>query len=329
MYDKRTRRRRAVLILLVGLCVALMTASFGSAAGGALVAIQRGALEVLAPIQAGASRALKPGRDLVRWCSDTFHAKDQLRRLKVERTELRQQMIDAEAARRENVELRKLVNLDRQAGLAAYHPLTARVIGRSPTVWYSTVNVDRGSSDGVRVNQPVVDGNGLVGKVTKVAPHAAQVTLVTDHTGAVAAKVAATGVTGVITWSGGNPDDLKLEFIANDAKLARGQRVVTAGAYSSRLESLFPPGIPIGQISKIRDDELDLYQRVHVRPYAELRRLEFVQILTQHHPDAKIQAELEQQAAAKRRQIELQQQRLEAQAKQQQEEQNAQKPTKE
>jgi rod shape-determining protein MreC len=55
--------------------------------------------------------------------------------------------------------------------------------------------------------------------------------------------------------------------------------VVTAGSRSTRLESLFPPGIPIGTITKVDEEELSLYQRVHVKPFADLRKLDFVQVL--------------------------------------------------
>ena len=62
------------------------------------------------------------------------------------------------------------------------------MIGRSPTVWYSTITINQGSSDGVRDDQPVVTGDGLVGKVSAVSSNAAQVTLITDHTSGVSGR---------------------------------------------------------------------------------------------------------------------------------------------
>ena len=55
---------------------------------------------------------------------------------------------------------------------------------------------------------------------------------------------------------------------------------VTAGTSTGRLPSLFPPNIPIGKVTKVDQSEVDLYQRVHLRPFASLRRLNFVQVLT-------------------------------------------------
>ena len=280
MYDRNVRRRRAVLGLLVAGSLILLTAYFGESAGGPLRSVQRGFLEVLAPIQEGASRALKPVSDLVGWFGDTWDAKGERDKLKGERDRLRHDAADADRLRRQNQELQGLLGIDEEAGLKGQKPVTARVIGRSPTVWYATITVDKGSSAGVAVDQPVVNGEGLVGKVTEVANGASKITLITDSTSGVSAQIASTGDTGLLKTAVGQPNDLVLDDISNKSKISKGQRVVTSGSRSSRLESLFPPGIPIGQVSKVDSGELDLFQRVHVRPYADVRRLDFVQILT-------------------------------------------------
>src|ERR687889_2063514 len=83
MHDRAVRRRRAVLAGLVVLSLGLLTAYFGESTGGPLHSLQRGVTGVMAPIQEGASRALKPARDLFGWFGDTIDAKkerDQLRK---------------------------------------------------------------------------------------------------------------------------------------------------------------------------------------------------------------------------------------------------------
>ena len=89
LYKKSVRRRRAVLALLVSLSIALLTVYFGESASGGLHAIQRGFLEVMAPLQEGASRALKPARDLVGWTGDVFDAKSENEDLRKQNEELR------------------------------------------------------------------------------------------------------------------------------------------------------------------------------------------------------------------------------------------------
>lgn len=280
MYDRNVRRRRAVLGLLVAGSLILLTAYFGESAGGPLRSVQRGFLEVLAPIQEGASRALKPVSDLVGWFGDTWEAKGERDKLKSERDRLRQEAARRDFDERQYKELQALYGIDQESSLTTQKPVTARVIGRSPTVWFATITVDKGSSAGVRVDQPVVNGQGLVGKVTEVAGGASKITLITDSTSAVSAKIAITGDTGVLQTAVGQPNNLVLDDIGGKSKITKGMRVVTAGSRSNRLESLFPPGIPIGSISKVDTGETDLFQRVHVRPFADVRRLSFVQILT-------------------------------------------------
>jgi rod shape-determining protein MreC len=286
VYKQTVRRRRAVLALLVALSLLLLTAYFGESSGGGLHSLQRGALSVLAPVQEGASRALKPFRDLAGWFGDTLDARGERDKLRSERNRLRREVIGAETARRENQQLRRLMALDDSGSVEGFKPVTARVIGRSPTVWYATINVDKGTGDGLRVDQPVVSGEGLVGKVTAVTRGAAQITLITDHTSGVSAKVVTpvltargNGITGLVQTAVGNPQDLRLDFIPRRARLRKGDRIVTAGSRSDKLESLFPPGIPIGVVTRADEEELSQFQRVHIRAYADLRKLDFVQIL--------------------------------------------------
>src|SRR5206468_151270 len=99
--------------------------------------LQRGVLQVLAPIQEGTNVALKPFRDLAGWFDDTLDARKQRDELRKQRDQLQREVIGAESARSENQQLRRLLELDRSS-VAAYQPVTARVIGRSPTVWHAT-----------------------------------------------------------------------------------------------------------------------------------------------------------------------------------------------
>jgi rod shape-determining protein MreC len=282
VYDKTIRRRRAVLGLLVAFSLILLTAYYGESAGGALHGVQRGASEVLNPVQDGASRALKPVRDLFGWFGDTLHAKGDVEDLRKERNALRTQVLRAEGATIENRRLRRLVQLDGALGLSDYAPETARVIAQSPTVWYATIRVNKGSNDGVREGQPVINEEALIGHVTEVFSGSAQVTLITDTTSSVSARAGRRGVFGVVKpASAGNPNDLILDFAAG-GRLQDGDRVVTRGTVSDtqRLTSLFPPGLPIGQVSRIENAGTDT-QEVHLRPFADMRSLDFVQILTQ------------------------------------------------
>jgi rod shape-determining protein MreC len=281
LYKKSVRRRRAVLALLVSLSIGLLTVYFGESASGGLHAIQRGFLEVMAPLQEGASRALKPVRDLVSWTGDVFDAKSENEDLKKQVDELRAEVAALETAERDAQQLRALVGFNRSTRFPVGHePVAARVIGRSPTVWYSAITIDKGSDQGVRVDQPVVSGAGLVGRVSDVAADAARVTLITDHTSGVSAQLVPDGPNGLVKATVGNPNDLILDFVEKGRAVRKGTTVVTSGWRSTRLESLFPRGIPVGRVSRVDSDERELYQRVHLKPFADVRELDVVEVLT-------------------------------------------------
>lgn len=278
MYDKTVRRRRAVLVALVALSLILLTAYFREAPSGGLHSVQRGFLTVVSPIQDGANKALKPVRDLFGWVGDTLHAKSQRNELRKQVDRLQHELIAKQYNERSYQELLRLFNLDNQITAARYDPVTATVTFKSPNLWYSTVIIDAGSARGVRVNDPVIDGEGLVGKVTQVVSDSAQVSLITDSEVGVSAMVNSSGVTGIVQPQVGNPNDLVLQYLPANATVNPGDYVVTSGTVASGGESLFPRGIPIGQVSS--RDESSPYEAVNVTPLADLHTVETVQVLT-------------------------------------------------
>jgi rod shape-determining protein MreC len=278
VYRKQVRRRRAVLTLLVIGSFLLLTITYGQGSGG----LQRGVSTIFSPLQTVADRALKPARDLVGWFDKTFEARGENSRLEEELVTSRRQAVAGQEALQENAQLRKLVGLNSAPALAesAYEPVTGRVITRSPTVWHSTVTIDVGSDDGVGVDDPVISGDGLVGLIASAQGGSAQVTLITDHASAVSAKVLPGGVQGVIRPEVGDPEDLVLDFIDSTKDVNRGQAVVTSGWRAQGLASLFPSGLPVGEVTSAPIVEQEASQQVHLRPYADLANLDIVQVLT-------------------------------------------------
>jgi rod shape-determining protein MreC len=279
MYDSKTvRRRRVVLGLLVACSLILLTASFGGD-GGAVGSVQRGFSEVLTPGEGGATPPPKPVRDLFGWFGDTFSAKGKLADVTAERDHLRQEILKYQDAASENALLRKQLNLNQSLGLSAYGPVGARVFAQSSTVWYATVKIDKGSSKGLRAGMPVLDENGLVGTISQTTSTASVVTLITDHTSGVSARTINGRVPGVILpSSAGNPGSLSFS-LTGSGRISTGDRVVTRGTIESRYPSLFPEGLPIGRVTRVDDPGSDT-QEVRVRPFADLRRLDEVQVLT-------------------------------------------------
>ena len=282
MYDRKViRRRRAALALFVGLSIVLLSAYFGEGPSGMLHGVQKGAQEVLSPIESGASKVFKPFRDLFNWVGDAFNATDENKKLKKELAQTRTDLAQARDAQRENEQLRAMVDLRKEPGFPeGLDPVTARVIARSPTDWTSTIQINKGTDDGVNEDDAVITGDGLVGKVAQASGGTATVQLITDGESNVSAMAVPDGTSGVVRTPVGDPDDLQLDFVRRVDNVKKGQTVVTSGFKSGRLQSLFPRGIPIGSVRDVDRDELETYQRVHVDPFADFRRLDLVQVLT-------------------------------------------------
>ena len=129
MHDKQVRRRRAVLGLLVAISLILLTAYFGESPSSPLHSVQRGIDTVLSPVQAGASTALKPFRDVAGFFSDTFRAKTQRDQLRKEVTALRTQNAQLGQALIQNAQLSREVGLDNSIGIWLSKPVTAFGLG--------------------------------------------------------------------------------------------------------------------------------------------------------------------------------------------------------
>jgi rod shape-determining protein MreC len=291
VHDKQVRRRRAVLALLVAVSLILLTAYFGESPSSPLHSVQRGIVEVLSPIQQGASKVLSPFRDVANWFSNTLNAKSENTQLRRENETLRSELAQYQQRAINYPQLAAEVKLyNGPTSISSYEPVTADVITRSATVWYQTINVDKGTDDGVHVNDPVVGDGALVGKVTLADSSVSIVTLITDPTFAAAAEVQLQGSgeeTGVLRPDTGNPNELVLQDLpkptGNQQVPLYGEQVVTAGfddPSDPELRDLYPAALPIGTVSNANIDDLDNNGQIEISPDANLRDLSFVQILT-------------------------------------------------
>ncbi len=264
-------------MLLVVLSLLLLTAYFGEAPSGRLHGVQRAFLTVVSPIQDGANKALKPVRDMFGWFGNTLHAKSQRDQLRKQADKLRRELVADQSEKRSYKELLSLYHLD-QLGVNDYRPVSATVVGKTPNIWYSTVTIDKGSAAGVRLNDPVINGEGLVGKVVQVASDGAQVDLITDSSIGVSARIGTSNATGIVQPKVGDPNDLLLQYLPANAHANPGEYVVTSGTVASPDDSLYPPGIVIGQVTSVNEESA--YKSVNVHPIANLHNLDVVQVLT-------------------------------------------------
>ena len=151
----------------------------------------------------------------------------------------------------------------------------ARVLGRDPSTWWSTIKIDRGFDDGLDTDQPVITDGGLVGKTTTVARNVSTVLLVSDESCKVAALVEGSPERGIVAGervSSQMEPLLQLSFLSRDAALPPGVRVLSSGA-----GGVFPDGLLVGTVKEFQTRELD--GRAVVRPAVDLGRLQEVFVI--------------------------------------------------
>jgi rod shape-determining protein MreC len=221
-------------------------------------------------------------RDLFGWVGDTLDAQGENATLRRERAELRARQVDAAALARENAQLRKQLKLEARVTLDGMGPVTARVSAISPGVFNQSMVINKGSSDGISAGDPVITGDGLVGKVEVAASGSATVMLLTDPDFGVSVRVSQTGVPGSAVPAAGAPRELRMKYTTAADLVEEGQTVVTAGTDDKKqnaMPSLFPPDIPVGRVFRVDDPQSDA-QEIHVRPFVNLREVDFVRVLT-------------------------------------------------
>lgn len=273
-------RRRLVVGVLVTISLALVTISFREPASGSLHGLQDAGAAALRPFQVGAERVARPFRDLAGWFGGVLDAKSENERLRGELDRLRQELIQNDSAARENAELRALLAYrDGPRFPTDYRGVAARVIARAPSQFEQQIGIAVGSSSGIRVHDPVVTADGLVGQVTRVARNAAQVTLLTDETNAVSAVDLKTNAAGIVRHGQASGTTLVLDRVTKEQIVAPGDRVVTAGWQSGRLASIYPKGIPIGAVTSVGQVDTDLYKQVQVEPFVDFSSLDSVLVL--------------------------------------------------
>jgi rod shape-determining protein MreC len=188
--------------------------------------------------------------------------------LKKEVTDLRARLIFADGLQSENDHLKGVLAFQ-QRGAYGHSLIPAPIIGRSPTPWFSILEIARGSQSGIRKNQAVVADKGLVGQVVEVAPLNAKVRLLIDANSAVAAVDQRSRDQGIVT--GGFAGGLQMHFVAAGGNVEVGDKILT-----SSVSTVFPPNILIGQVSQVTKGEHDLFFQIAIRPAVNFSKLEEV-----------------------------------------------------
>lgn len=266
---KKTRSSRLLVVILVSVCLVTITIDYRQGSQGPLASMGRTALSAIGPMQEAVSRVTRP-------VGDFFSAVTEVPSLRTENRQLRDQILRLERLLGESTaDQVRLKELQALFGLTeSLDPETtgALVIGSGPSNFEKTVVIDKGSADGIREDMPVIGPAGLVGRVARVTDQTAQVQLIIDFDSGVGARLLSSRQTGVLEGRGA--EDLELRFVEADTPVEPEEPVVTSGG-----GGLYPPGIPIGTVSRVQEDPAALSKLISVRPAVDFSALELVAVV--------------------------------------------------
>jgi len=257
-------------MVLVMVCLTLITIDTKANGGGLVGSLRSKARDVLVPAQSALGGVAQPVADFADGLVNSGDLKAENRRLRDEIGRRDGQMLQAADAQRQ---LTALLDLNKLEVVKDIPRVTARVVNTAPSNVQLTVEIDRGTDDGVVTGMPVVTGSGLVGRIASTSGARSVVRLITDPDMNVSARLAPSGVLTSIKGNGAG-DVLRAEEIKPDQPVNEDDTVVT-----SAIGGNYPDSIPIGRVVKAEAVAGVSYQRVDVKPVTDFSHLEFVSVL--------------------------------------------------
>ena len=150
--------------------------------------------------------------------------------------------------------------------------LPARVIGWDSSGLFKSIILDKGQSDGLKINMPIINSEGVVGRVVSVAHNYAQVLLIIDQNSAVDGLVQRSRGRGML--KGGESSECCFDYVIKTGEIKTGDTIVTSG-----LGRIFPKGLYLGTVKEITDSPDKLFKDVRVTPGVDFSKLEEVLII--------------------------------------------------
>jgi rod shape-determining protein MreC len=274
-----SRRTRLVLGVLLIAALALITLDFKGSASS----VRGGGADVFGPIEQLAHDVSDPVTSLFDSITGGPSSQSTIADLQRENAQLRAELSSAQLSDADQAQLTRLLQL---AGRGGYRIIAASVIAAGGD-YSDTVTLDIGSNDGIKQNETVLNGSGLVGTVTQVSSDTSTVLLATDATSVVGVRLAGSNEVGEVTGTGKSMAGggmLKLTLFDASAVLAAGQQLVTFGSVG---DSPYVPGVPVGTVVSVQDNAGSLTQTALVRPFADFTTLGVVGVVIQgpaHNP---------------------------------------------
>ncbi|WP_084170869.1 rod shape-determining protein MreC [Desulfofalx alkaliphila] len=264
---------RKIFYLVILVVVVLLVMRVTSLNRGQLTPIEGAVKDALSPLQTVTMSISRGIKDAFSFVLSLGSQGAENERLREEIRVLEGKLQRLEELRVENIRLKEMLNYQ-EFNVDNYRLMTAGIIGRDPSNWFSTFTVNKGAVDGIARDMAVLVPEGLVGRVVAVSERTAEVLLITDPRSGVGAVVQQNRMPGVVEGVANSAGVLRMIHLPKDAPLEEGQMVVSSG-----VGGIYPPGIGIGEIISAENDPGGLFQIALLNPAVDFRLLEEVFIV--------------------------------------------------
>ena len=273
-------KSKHLLAIMTIFCISCIVATFASGittaplqdAAGALIVPFENSINNISSVLTGIQISMRDKQEIL---VENENLKAQVDSL----TEQNNKLIQDQT---ELVRLQQMYNLDQQ--YTEYPKVAAEIISKDPGNWYDTFMINRGSADGIRVDNNVIAGKGLVGIVTEVGTHWATVRSIIDDSSNVSAMTVSTQDNCVVEGDLELIDEGKLSFSQlydQDNKVTVGERIVTSNISEKYVEGLF-----IGYVSDIQQDSNNLTKTGTIVTPVDFQHLKDVLVITVNKQDS-------------------------------------------
>ncbi|MFG2646984.1 rod shape-determining protein MreC [Streptomyces sp. NPDC048436] len=269
-----TRESRLLLVLLIAIAFALITVDIRGGEDSPVDGARRAAATVFGPVEDGVSTAVDPIGNAIGAVRDSGDRHDRIAELERQNAALKGKLGSDD---RNRSRVRQLDSMLKTAGAGQYGIKGAEVIGIGAAQGFSwTVTIDAGANDGIKRDMTVLNGDGLVGRVTTVGPGTATVLLANDPDFTVGTRMEKSDELGFATGQGDRP--LSVQMLNGKAEVKKGDRLVTFG---SQADKPFVPGVPVGEVVRVDPSGGNLTRNVFIKPYVGFTKLDIVGVVVE------------------------------------------------
>ena len=271
-------RRSFYILILAGILIVVLI----NLPGDLVTRMNTFLRDAMFPLSHPVARVLASGRSLFK---DEPSAANHVQLL-AEIAQLRLELRQAQALEQENRDLRQMLGLSAHIGLRL---IAAEILTRDVNAWWQTARLNKGLADGIALDMAVITPEGLAGRIIRVSINTSDVLFLVDPSCRISARLSRLDTFGIIRGQGvswGGQASCRMDFISKAAQVMPGDEAITSG-----LGGIYPPGLVIGHVDRVRLDHSGLYQSADIVPTSNFRSLNLMFVVSRDESTVGVERE--------------------------------------